>query len=35
MAGSDSVDLAAGDMLVVYTPGGGGYGEPHRDSANS
>lgn len=27
MAGSDSVDLQAGDVLVLHTPGGGGYGE--------
>jgi 5-oxoprolinase (ATP-hydrolysing) len=26
MAGCDSVDVAAGDTLVVDTPGGGGYG---------
>lgn len=26
MAGSDSVDVAPGDLLVVETPGGGGYG---------
>ncbi|WP_068279267.1 hydantoinase B/oxoprolinase family protein [Aldersonia kunmingensis] len=32
MDGSDSVDLAAGDMLVVYTPGGGGYGRPVSDA---
>jgi 5-oxoprolinase (ATP-hydrolysing) len=28
MAGADSVDVAAGDALVVETPGGGGYGSP-------
>jgi 5-oxoprolinase (ATP-hydrolysing) len=28
MAGADSVDVAAGDVLVVETPGGGGYGSP-------
>ncbi|HEX6446139.1 MAG TPA: hydantoinase B/oxoprolinase family protein, partial [Streptosporangiales bacterium] len=28
LAGADSADLAAGDVLVVETPGGGGYGEP-------
>ncbi len=28
MAGADSVDVAAGDVLVVETPGGGGYGPP-------
>ncbi len=26
MAGADSVEAAAGDVLVVLTPGGGGYG---------
>lgn len=28
LAGCDSVDLAAGDALVLLTPGGGGYGAP-------
>jgi 5-oxoprolinase (ATP-hydrolysing) len=28
LAGADSVDVAAGDVLVVETPGGGGYGSP-------
>ena len=28
MAGSDSVELEAGDVLVIETPGGGGYGAP-------
>jgi 5-oxoprolinase (ATP-hydrolysing) len=28
MAGCDSVDLRAGDQLVIDTPGGGGYGTP-------
>jgi 5-oxoprolinase (ATP-hydrolysing) len=28
MAGADSVELSVGDVLVVETPGGGGYGEP-------
>jgi 5-oxoprolinase (ATP-hydrolysing) len=28
LAGADSADLAAGDVLVVETPGGGGYGPP-------
>jgi 5-oxoprolinase (ATP-hydrolysing) len=28
MAGADSVDVEAGDVLVVETPGGGGYGPP-------
>ena len=26
MAGSDSVRVAAGDVFVIETPGGGGYG---------
>jgi 5-oxoprolinase (ATP-hydrolysing) len=28
MAGADSVDVGSGDVLVVETPGGGGYGPP-------
>ncbi|WP_225848812.1 hydantoinase B/oxoprolinase family protein [Streptomyces sp. HPF1205] len=28
LAGSDSVPVGAGDVLVVETPGGGGYGAP-------
>ncbi|OBJ29089.1 hydantoinase B/oxoprolinase family protein [Mycolicibacter heraklionensis] len=28
LAGCDSTDLAPGDVLVIETPGGGGYGEP-------
>jgi 5-oxoprolinase (ATP-hydrolysing) len=28
MAGSDSVEVAAGDLFVIETPGGGGYGPP-------
>lgn len=28
MAGNDVVDVGVGDVLVVETPGGGGYGEP-------
>ncbi|WP_415948441.1 hydantoinase B/oxoprolinase family protein [Streptomyces sp. KLOTTS4A1] len=28
LAGSDSVELAAGDVLIIETPGGGGYGTP-------
>ena len=30
MRGSDSVGLAAGDLFVIETPGGGGYGPPGR-----
>ncbi|HEY4422492.1 MAG TPA: hydantoinase B/oxoprolinase family protein, partial [Pseudonocardia sp.] len=28
LAGADSVDLEAGDILEIRTPGGGGYGQP-------
>ena len=28
MAGADSVDVDTGDVLVIETPGGGGYGAP-------
>ncbi|NMH99271.1 hydantoinase B/oxoprolinase family protein [Pseudonocardia acidicola] len=28
MAGCDSVDVGAGDVFVIETPGGGGYGHP-------
>jgi 5-oxoprolinase (ATP-hydrolysing) len=31
MEGSDSKDAAAGDVFVIETPGGGGYGEPSDD----
>ncbi|KUL70095.1 MULTISPECIES: hydantoinase B/oxoprolinase family protein [unclassified Streptomyces] len=31
LAGSDSADVGPGDVLVVETPGGGGYGPPPRD----
>ncbi|MFF0464146.1 hydantoinase B/oxoprolinase family protein [Streptomyces mexicanus] len=31
LAGSDSADVAAGDVLVIETPGGGGYGPPPSD----
>jgi 5-oxoprolinase (ATP-hydrolysing) len=27
IAGCDSVDLAPGDVFVIETPGGGGYGQ--------
>jgi 5-oxoprolinase (ATP-hydrolysing) len=30
LAGADSADLGPGDVLVVETPGGGGYGPPTR-----
>src|SRR5690625_2011751 len=30
LAGCDSVELAAGDALVLLTPGGGGYGAPAK-----
>jgi 5-oxoprolinase (ATP-hydrolysing) len=28
LAGADSIEARAGDVLVVHTPGGGGYGPP-------
>ncbi|MGW4087196.1 hydantoinase B/oxoprolinase family protein [Streptomyces sp. NPDC004822] len=31
LAGSDSADVGPGDVLVIETPGGGGYGPPSRD----
>ncbi|MGW6473822.1 hydantoinase B/oxoprolinase family protein [Streptomyces nigra] len=31
LAGSDSADVGPGDVLVIETPGGGGYGPPPRD----
>ena len=30
LAGADSTEVAAGDVLVVETPGGGGYGSPEQ-----
>ncbi|MFJ8200684.1 hydantoinase B/oxoprolinase family protein [Streptomyces sp. NPDC096152] len=39
LGGSDSADVAPGDVLVIETPGGGGYGppspEPHRAGEES
>jgi 5-oxoprolinase (ATP-hydrolysing) len=32
LGGSDSADVAPGDVLVVETPGGGGYGPPPSES---
>lgn len=32
LAGSDSADVGPGDVLVIETPGGGGYGPPPRDT---
>ncbi|MEV0256797.1 hydantoinase B/oxoprolinase family protein [Streptomyces sp. NPDC050732] len=32
LAGSDSADLGPGDVLVIETPGGGGYGPAPRDT---
>lgn len=29
LAGCDSTDVGPGDVLVIETPGGGGYGKPH------
>ncbi|MQA82554.1 MAG: 5-oxoprolinase [Streptosporangiales bacterium] len=34
MAGCDSVEVAPGDVLVIETPGGGGYGTPVTGSAD-
>ncbi|MFF9121428.1 hydantoinase B/oxoprolinase family protein [Streptomyces massasporeus] len=31
LGGSDSADLVPGDVLVIETPGGGGYGPPSPD----
>ncbi|MEU6533431.1 hydantoinase B/oxoprolinase family protein [Streptomyces sp. NPDC046928] len=31
LAGSDSADVGPGDVLVIETPGGGGYGPPPHD----
>jgi 5-oxoprolinase (ATP-hydrolysing) len=31
LAGADSAEVGPGDVLVIETPGGGGYG-PARDS---
>ncbi|GGT20269.1 hydantoinase B/oxoprolinase family protein [Streptomyces chromofuscus] len=31
LGGSDATDVGPGDVLVVETPGGGGYGPPPRD----
>ena len=28
LGGCDSTDVARGDVVVIETPGGGGYGEP-------
>ncbi|MHA5053556.1 hydantoinase B/oxoprolinase family protein [Streptomyces sp. SD15] len=31
LGGSDTADVGPGDVLVIETPGGGGYGPPSRD----
>ncbi|MFH8661716.1 hypothetical protein [Streptomyces afghaniensis] len=31
LGGSDSADVVTGDVLVIETPGGGGYGPPSPD----
>jgi 5-oxoprolinase (ATP-hydrolysing) len=31
MAGCDSVHVRTGDVFVIETPGGGGYGTPPED----
>ncbi|MYS37150.1 5-oxoprolinase (ATP-hydrolysing) [Streptomyces sp. KhCrAH-43] len=35
LAGCDSAEAGAGDVLVLRTPGGGGYGEPDADDAGA
>ncbi|MFF2851168.1 hydantoinase B/oxoprolinase family protein [Streptomyces sp. NPDC058001] len=35
MSGSDSADVGPGDVLVIETPGGGGYGPPARDTSEA
>ena len=35
MAGADSIEVQAGDVLVVETPGGGGYGPAERMRSTS
>ena len=30
LTGTDSTEMAPGDVFVVETPGGGGYGEPQQ-----
>jgi 5-oxoprolinase (ATP-hydrolysing) len=32
LAGSDAADVGPGDVLVIETPGGGGYGPPPHDT---
>jgi 5-oxoprolinase (ATP-hydrolysing) len=32
MHGCDSVEVGAGDLFVIETPGGGGYGSPESSS---
>jgi 5-oxoprolinase (ATP-hydrolysing) len=31
LGGSDATDVGPGDVLVIETPGGGGYGPPPHD----
>jgi 5-oxoprolinase (ATP-hydrolysing) len=35
LGGSDAADVGPGDVLVIETPGGGGYGPPPRDPPHS
>ncbi|MGV9884822.1 hydantoinase B/oxoprolinase family protein [Streptomyces sp. NPDC003006] len=35
LGGSDSADLGPGDVLVIETPGGGGYGPAPRDTTDA
>ena len=32
LRGNDEIDLAAGDMIVIKTPGGGGFGVPEKSA---
>ncbi len=35
LGGSDSAELGPGDVLVIETPGGGGYGPAPRDTTDT
>jgi 5-oxoprolinase (ATP-hydrolysing) len=30
LGGSDRIEMNAGDVFIIETPGGGGYGEPEK-----
>lgn len=32
LAGKETFDVAAGDVLSIRTPGGGGWGRPEEDT---